>query len=318
MELRHLRYFIAVAEELHFGRAAARLHIAQPPLSRQIRQLEEELEVELLDRTKRRIELTAAGRTFLTEAKRVLAQSERAVRAAQSTGRGEMGPLALGFVPSAGLDVLPRALRLCRARLPQLELELHPMTRCQQIDALRSGRIQIGLVLLPFEDAPLAIEPLRREALVAVLPEGHRLARRERLKMLDLRTEAVISFPRPPRGRDHIIVSACRQAGFEPQMSYATDRIETNLALVAAGLGVSLLPASVRNLRRVGVVYRSLVPPAPEVEIAAAYPREGASASALAFLAVLREATAGARRLRSAPAIACRGGRAEPGRSYSA
>lgn len=315
MELRHLRYFIAVAEELHFGRAAARLHMAQPPLSRQIRQLEDELGVTLLDRARRRVELTPAGRTFLDEARRILAQSERAVRVAQRAGRGEEGPLSLGFVPAADLDILPRALRLCRERLPDLELELHPMTRCQQVDALRGGRIQVGILFLPIDDDGLAVEPLRREPLVVVLPEDHRLARRDRLRMIDLQDEPMISFPRARRGRDHMTITACRQAGFEPRMSYATDRIETNLALVAAGLGVSLLPASIRNLRRSGVVYRPLVLPAPHLEMAAAVPRDAAPDGVAAFLRILREAAGRTSRARTVRAIrACD----EPVRSYSA
>jgi len=319
MELRHLRYFVAVAEELHFGRAAARLHMAQPPLSRQIRQLEEELGVTLLDRGKRRVDLTPAGRTFLAEARRVLVQSERAVRAAQRTERGEIGPLALGFVPAADLELLPRALRLCSARHPHFELELHPMTRCQQVDALRSGRIQVGVVFLPFDGGGLTIEPLSREPLVAVLPAGHRLARRERVRMLDLQDDPMISFPRARRDGDHMTLSACRRAGFEPRMSYATDRIETNLALVAAGLGVSLMPASIKNLRRSGVVYRPLVPPAPQVEMAVAYPREAPSPAVATFLHVLREAARGRPRW-PRPVGAARLGSesAEPAPSYSA
>jgi len=293
MELRHLRYFVAVAEELHFGRAAARLHIAQPPLSRQIRQLEDELGVTLLDRAKRRVQLTQAGRAFLAEARRVLAQTERAVRAAQRTGRGEGGHLAVGFVPCADLDLLPRALGACRERLPRLELELHPLTRCRQIDALRSGRIQVGIVLLPVDESGLVVEALQREPLVAVLPERHRLARRERVRLLDLREENMVSFPRPVSpSNDHVTLTACRVAGFEPRMSYATDRIETNLAMIAAGLGVGLLPASIRNLKRSGVVYRPLVPPAPHVDVAVAYRREDATPALLAFLDVLREVTA--------------------------
>jgi DNA-binding transcriptional LysR family regulator len=319
MELRHLRYFLAVAEELHFGRAAARLHMAQPPLSRQIRQLEEELGVTLLDRGKRRVALTAAGRTFLAEARRVLVQSERAVRAAQRTDRGELGPLALGFVPAADLELLPRALRLCRARFPRFELELHPMTRCQQVEALRDGRIQAGIVFLPFEGGGLTIEPLSREPLVAVLPAGHRLARHERVRMLDLQDDPMISFPRARRDGDHMTLSACRQAGFEPRMSYATDRIETNLGLVAAGLGVSLLPASIKNLRRAGVVHRPLVPPAPQVEMAVAYPRETASPTVTTFVQVLREATSARPRWpRSAGAAPLGSESAEPAPSYSA
>jgi DNA-binding transcriptional LysR family regulator len=195
------------------------------------------------------------------------------------------------------------------------------MTRCQQVDALRGGRIQIGIVFLPIDGGGLTVAPLCREPLVAVLPEDHRCARRERVRLLDLQGDAMISFPRAARGRDHMTLSACRQAGFEPRMAYATDRIETNLGLVAAGLGVSLLPASIRNLRRAGVVYRPLVPPAPHLEMAAAYPRDTVSPGVTTFLRVLREATGRARRGRAGrakTALAAGGDPPEPASSRSA
>ncbi len=301
MELRHLRYFIAVAEELHFGRAAARLHIAQPPLSRQIRQLEEELQVTLLTRTKRRVELTDAGRAFLTEARRVFAQAEQAVRAAQRTSRGEIGRLALGFVSSADLDLLPRVLGVWAERFPHVEVELNALTRCQQVEALRDRRIQVGLVRLPIEDAGLVVEAVEREPLVAALPEGHRLARQARVRVADLETEPMIVFPRGSSpSRYDVIASACRQAGFAPRGLPGTNSIQTNLGLIAAGLGVSLVPASARNLHRVGVVYRPLAPPVPHVVMGVAYLRDEASPIVPAFVQVIREVTARSGRERRA------------------
>src|SRR5215470_3343253 len=157
MELRHLRYFVAVAEELHFGRAAIRLHMAQPPLSQQIRQLEQEIGVTLLNRTKRRVELTPAGRAFLEEARRTLAQAERSVRTAQRASRGETGFLAIGFVPTADLDVLPRVLRAWRRRCPDVEVELSALSPAQQVEALREGRIQVGILRPPIDDAGLTV-----------------------------------------------------------------------------------------------------------------------------------------------------------------
>src|SRR5689334_5740766 len=152
MELRHLRYFLAVAEELHFGRAATRLGIAQPPLSQQIRQLEQELGATLLNRTKRRVELTPAGRAFLEHTRQILAETERAKRVARRAGRGEIGRLAIGFVSSADLDVLPRVLRAWRERFPDVEVELHALLTAAQVDALGRGRLDVGFIRLPADE----------------------------------------------------------------------------------------------------------------------------------------------------------------------
>jgi DNA-binding transcriptional LysR family regulator len=287
MELRHLRYFLAVAEELHFSRAAGRLHMAQPPLSQQIRQLERELGVVLFNRTKRHVELTAAGHAFLEEARRVLAQSERAVRAAQRAARGEIGQLTIGFVPSADLDILPRVLRAWNARFPHVEIELHSLLPIAQIEALREGRIHIGFVRLPVDEGGLVVERIQREPLLAALPHRHRLARSPLVRLADLANDTLILFPRDiAPGYYDAFISACRRAGFTPRVLHPGS-MQTNLGLVSAGLGVSLLPASIRNLRRTGVVYRPLAPPVPQVEMAAAYSPEERSAVLPAFLQVL-------------------------------
>src|SRR5512132_1230001 len=163
MELRHLRYFLAVAEELHFGRAAARVRIAQPPLSQQIRQLEQELGITLFNRTKRRVELTPAGRAFLEHARQILAETERAKRVAQRAGRGEIGRLAIGFVASADLDLLPRVLRVWRARFPDVDVELHALLTAAQAEALRHGRVDVGFVRLPMDETGLVVDAITRE-----------------------------------------------------------------------------------------------------------------------------------------------------------
>ena len=289
MELRHLRYFVAVAEELHFGRAAARVRIAQPPLSQQIKQLEQELAVTLFTRTKRRVELTAAGRAFLAEVRRVLAQTEHAVETAQRADRGEIGPLAIGFVPSADLDVLPRALRTWTARFPDVELALHPLSPGGPMDAVRDGRVHVNFVRLPVEgEDGLVVESIQREPLVAALPRAHRLAGLARVKLADLADDTMILFPRDvaPRYYD-VYVGACRRAGFTPRVLHPGS-MQTNLGLVSAGLGVALMPASIRNLRRRGVVYRPLAPPVPWVEMAVAYRSDERSSVVRAFLDVVR------------------------------
>jgi DNA-binding transcriptional LysR family regulator len=290
MELRHLRYFVAVAEELHFSRAAVRLHMAQPPLSQQIRQLEQELGVLLFNRTKRRVELTPAGRAFLQEVRRLLAQTERAVAIAQRAARGEIGQLAIGYVPSADLDILPRVLRVWRARYPHVELELHALLPAAQVEALRQGIIQIGFLRLPVDDSGLRVESIQREPLVAALPQRHRLARGTRVRLADLAGETLILFPRDHApGYYDVFISACRRAGFTPRLLHPGN-MQTNLALVSAGLGVTLMPASIRSLRRDGVVYRPLAPPVPHVEMAVAYRRDEPSAVVPAFLRVIHEA----------------------------
>ncbi|HZP29721.1 MAG TPA: LysR substrate-binding domain-containing protein [Acidimicrobiia bacterium] len=288
MELRHLRYFLAVAEELHFGRAAARVGIAQPPLSQQVRQLEAEMGVALLHRTKRRVELTPAGRVFLDDVRAVFAQTARAVDRARRTSRGELGRLEIGFVPSADLDVLPRVLRAWRRRFPRVDVGLHLLLPGAQIDALREGRIHVGFLRLPVEDATLAVEPILREPLVAVLPERHRLARRRRVAVAELQGEAMIVFPRDVAPAYYDVYMKALAADGGASRVLHPGSMQTNLGLVSAGLGVSLMPASIRNLRRAGVVYRPLAPPAPVVEMAIAYRREEQAPVVPGFLRIVR------------------------------
>jgi DNA-binding transcriptional LysR family regulator len=289
VELRHLRYFVAVAEELHFGRAAARLHMAQPPLSQQIRHLERELDVALFARTKRRVELTAAGRVFLEEARALLAGAEQAVRTVQRASRGEIGQLAIGFVPSADLDVLPRVLSVWKAHSPQVEISLHALLSGAQIDALHAGAIQVGFVRLPVDETGLVVEPIQREPLVAALPSGHRLAGSARVNLADLAADTMVLFTRDVApGYYDVFIAACRRAGFTPRLLHASS-MQTNLGLVAAGLGVTLMPASIRNLRRAGVVYRPLAFPVPHVEMAVAHRADEPSPILPAFLRIVHE-----------------------------
>ncbi|HYR95104.1 MAG TPA: LysR substrate-binding domain-containing protein [Candidatus Binatus sp.] len=290
MELRHLRYFVAVAEELHFGRAAVRLRMAQPPLSHQIRQLEEEMGVALFHRTKRRVEITPAGQVFLEEVRHLFAQAELAVSRAQRANRGEIGKLGIGFVPSADLDILPRVLRTWGKRFPRVEIDLHALLAVAQVEALREDRIQVGFVRLPVDGGGLVIETIQQEPLMAVLPAGHRLARCARVRLADLAGDPMIMFPRRvASGYYDLLISACRGAGFTPQVLHEPGSIQTNLGLVSAKLGVTLMPASIRTLRRAGVVYRPLAPPVPQVEMALAYRRDDRSAVLPAFLQVVRE-----------------------------
>jgi len=293
VELRHLRYFVAVAETLHFGRAAARLHIAQPPLSRQIRQLEAELGVRLFERTQRRVQLTSAGQVFLAEARRILAQVDRAVSAARQVARGETGALAVGFIGAASYSILPAVVQAFRARYPRVDVALHEMSTEQQLAALREGRIEVGFVRPPVDDAHLAAETVLREPLLVALPRAHPLARRRALPLAALAREPFVLFPRPlGPGLYDQIMALCREAGFRPSVTQEALQTQTIARLVRAGVGVSLVPASVRNLRERGVIYRPLQDATADVEMAVAWRREAASALVQHYLAVVREVTA--------------------------
>jgi DNA-binding transcriptional LysR family regulator len=290
VELRHLEYFVAVAEELHFGRAAARLRIAQPPLSQQIRKLEEELEVQLFYRTKRHVQLTEVGEIFLEEARQTLAQAARAREMAQKASRGELGRLAIGFVGSAVSEALPLLLVRFRERFPDVELTLRELTTSQQIRALREGRIQIGLLRPPINDVTLSVETLLKEPLLVALPEQHLLAARRSLSVETLANERFIIFPRPQGpGLYDQIISLCQQAGFSPHIVQEAIQMQTILGLVAAGLGIALIPASARHLRSGEVVYCTLQPSVIHVEMALAWPKDAASPVLQAFLGVARE-----------------------------
>jgi len=294
MELRHLRYFLAVAEELHFGRAAARLHIAQPPLSQQIRQLERELGFDLFLRTNRRVRLTDAGRAFRAEAQALLDRLGRAAVAAGRVARGESGALAVGFVASATYALLPALYRRFHERHPDVALTLAEMSTAEQVEALRAGRIQLGLARPPVGDETLAVEPLVDEPLVVALPTRHRLAPRRALALRTLASEPFVLFPSQPRpGWIDVVQDACRAAGFLPSVAQEVLELSTAVTLVAAGIGVTLVPASAQALRLAGVVYRPLRSPAPTTRLLALRRSDDRSAVVERFLEVAREVVRG-------------------------
>lgn len=265
IEIRHLRYFVAVAEELHFGRAAQRLGMAQPPLSQQIRRLEQELGVELLHRTKRRVQLTEPGRAFLDEARKVIAQAETAVAVAQRAGRGEVGRLVIGFLGAATFSLLPAILKVFRQRFPGVEIELHELKAFELVQALHQGRIHVGLVRMPVHDELLSVEPILEEKLVVALPEQHPLAEKPRVAFGDLAAEA---FLLPPRqlapGFYEQLTDLAQQAGFSLRIGPEASQLQTILNLVAAGMGITLVPESVMQMSGRGVVFKRLPEPAPD------------------------------------------------------
>jgi DNA-binding transcriptional LysR family regulator len=243
MELRHLRYFIVVAEALHFGRAAARLHIAQPPLSQQIRRLEEELRAPLLRRTSRHVELTTAGRLFLPEAKQTVAQANRAARIARRASQGEIGQLFVGCTPWADFTSGPQVIRGFGKRHPHVEVELHSLSSAEQIAALEDGRLDAGILRPPVHSQALLTEPLLAERLVVAFPRGHRFAAYRRVPWAELSHEAyvLLSRRRAP-SFDGLVSRACAEAGLTLSVRYEVDHPQAVLALVTAGLGVSLAP----------------------------------------------------------------------------
>ena len=274
-DLRQLRHFIAVAERLHFGRAAAALHISQPPLSRSIRDLEARVGATLLARTRRSVALTPEGARFLEEAKRLLAQLERAVQEVGSMAAGAGGRLRLGFVSLADYGVLPGLLKAYKAARPGVELALREMLSPGQAAALASGELDIGLLLPPVAGADLEHIVVQRERFVAALPARHRLAHtRGRIAVRELAGEAFVMVPRAlAPGLHDIIAALTARAGFAPRIVQEAIQMQTVVSLVSSGLGVALVPASVANLGRRGVAYRELADAHPRLDLWLAWRR---------------------------------------------
>lgn len=260
MELRQLRYFIAVAEERSFSRAAERLHISQPPLSTQIMMLEEELGVRLLERSNRGVSLTAAGSVFYEEMRAVLVRLEHGKTRTRQAGQGHVGTLSIGFVSIADYGILPPALKDFRTRFPEVEVHLHELTTDAQIREMRMGRLDLGIALGPIEDGNLSFEPLSHEALVLAMPVGHRLAKAKGPR--DLRAFSKENFIVTPRdiapGLYDLMISRCYASGFVPRITQQARQMQTVISLVAAGMGIALVPSSVQNLKRTGVQYARL------------------------------------------------------------
>lgn len=244
MELRHLRYFVAVAEELHFGRAAARLHISQPPLSQQIGNLEEELGLKLFSRRHRRVELTNAGRVFLIEAKQTLLQIEKAAAAAKRADRGEIGPLVVACSPIAVHTVLPLVLKDFRAQLPEVEIGIRELMAQEIFESLRERSADVGLLMPLFESQGLQRQIVLTVPMIAALPKAHPLAKRRHIRLKQLAHERFVLFSRRwACGFYEHAIGLCRRGGFTPKVVHEAAQHPTLLALVAAGYGVSLIPA---------------------------------------------------------------------------
>jgi len=291
MELRHLRYFVAVAEELSFTRAARNLNMAQPPLSQQIRDLEAEVGARLFLRTHHRVELTAAGSLFLTDARDVLSRASDALDKVRRAAQGEEGELRLGFVGTAMVDdAVPQLLRDFRTRHPAIALHLEQLGTMQQVQALLGRRIDAGFIRPPVEEPRLVLRTVMREALMLALPLKHPLARNRRVRLHSLAREPWVMVSHDTAaGFYQRTVDLCLEAGFSPKVSLEVGEMQTVVGLVAAGFGVALVPAAMTALRRRGAVYVPLAGPRAMVEISVAYLRDHRSPVLGNFLRLIRE-----------------------------
>lgn len=273
MDLRHLRYFVAVAEERHFGHAADRLHMAQPPLSQAIRQLEADLGVELLHRTTRRVDLTDAGAVYLARARAILAHVDEASHEARRVAAGAVGHLAIGCVGSATYSLLPTLSRQLTAELPGVDFSFRgEMLVPDQVEALRSGEIDIALLRPPVTDRSLALAPLRRDRLVVALPADHPLAAKRQVRAADLGRVDVIVHSADRRSVMYgVVLRILHDAGVEPRIRHEVGETSTLVTLVAGGLGAAVVPEPVTALALDGVVYRPLIRPTAYIDLAVAH-----------------------------------------------
>lgn len=285
MDLRLMRYFVAVAEELNFSRAARRLNMAQPPLSQQIKLLESEIGVPLLKRDNRNVELTEPGKVFLEAARLTLLQADLAVQAAQLAERGQIGELSIGFVGSAADGILVNKLKAFRDQYPSVHLILKEMTTSEQLDALHARKIHAGFVR-PFGHQPtIKSRVFTEEPLVLALPEFHALASLSEVSVLEAAEEPFIM---PPRhlGPDFYdtIIGFFRGHGASLRIVQEAVQMHTIVNLAATGLGLAAVPSSVRNFRRPGIVYRDFAEPSPKIQLLIAWREDDASPALLAFL----------------------------------
>jgi DNA-binding transcriptional LysR family regulator len=293
MELRHLRYFVAVAEELNFRRAAERLHISQPPLTTQVRQLEEEIGAKLLERNSHHVALTAAGNLFLESCRRLLRDAEEAAQAARRASRGETGRLSIGFVPSLAYGVMPSLLRHYRQHFPHVELNLAEMHTANQLAELVARRLDVCLIGsgLPEDHPELESVVVVEEPLVAALPEDHRLARRRTIPLPALAKEEFLVASRQKPTRYNLwLIELCQKFGFEPKIAQQThQRTTTVLNYVAAGFGVAVVPAQFSRVPTSGVVFVPLARPTPPYRYCAVWRRLGRTPVVDRFIAAARE-----------------------------
>ncbi|MFC0271835.1 LysR family transcriptional regulator [Metabacillus herbersteinensis] len=290
MELRHLKYFIMVAEELHFGRAAKRLNISQPPLSQQIKQLEQELNITLFNRTNRSVELTVTGEVFLEKSRKILNYINNACEEAQGVDRGEIGELVLAFGGSAAFDLLPTIIQTCNKLLPNITLDLIQLTTSEQIKALEESRIHVGLLVSPIESSLIDTEMLRTESFVVCLPDYHPLAKRNGpINAIELANEKFIMPPmQAGKGYYDAINKIYEDAGFTPNVVQTAKEQHTMVSLVAAGIGIVIVPESTQFIKLEGIVYKLFNKPYIKVN-SIAWNKDNKHPVVKAFLKLMRE-----------------------------
>ncbi|SFE78699.1 transcriptional regulator, LysR family [Variovorax sp. OK212] len=291
MEMRHLRYFVAVAEELSFTRAARRLHIAQPPLSTQIRLLEEELETQLFERDKRHVFLTEAGRHFLERARGILADTESAKTEVRSAALGEIGRIVLGYTNSAMfLPALPRAVRSFCAKHPKVKVALHEMTSLDQLDAVHMRRLDLGILRRPNVAVPsgIVLEQWCEAPLLAAIPLDHPLSRTS-VRIVDLRNQPLILYERSAGiGLYWKVLELCSLAGFRPHTVQEARDASTIIGLVAAGVGIAVVPDGADCIKLEGVVFKRLEEGSASSSLHFAYRQDDSSPHRESLLKELR------------------------------
>ncbi len=296
MELRHLRYFAAVAEELNFTRAARRLNIAQPPLTQQIKALEAELGVTLIDRSAYHISLTRAGQAFAAEVTRILGEVRNAVLIAKRAARGAVGQLRVGFTESASFNPLVTStFRSFRCAFPDIEVSLEERQSTQLVVALREGRIDVAFVRPPLKTGDgLSLQLLQEEEMVAAVPSGHPLAKRKSIELRELANEAFILYPRAVRpGLADAVVAACEKAGFSPRVEQYAPQLAATINLVAASLGVSVVPRSMQGLQPGALAYIPLRGRPVRAQLSLAHRTDETSAAVLRFIELTCDAARG-------------------------
>ena len=290
MELRHLRYVVALSEEMNFGRAADAVFVAQSTLSQQIQAFEDEIGVRLFDRSPGGVSLTEAGRTFLPYAKRVLQEAKRAEAVARAARDGLAGLLTISYESTAMRSGLPAIIKAFRTARPQGELDLVEETTSEQLKALREEKTDVGFLFRPFNERGLRVETLFTAPMVAVLPSDHRLAGRDTVPLRDLEGEPHVIWARSGAPRIHdAYLRACHEAGFTPQIIQEIERGESFLGLVEAGLGVSIAHASNVQIRRPGVTYAKITDPTVPLTLGVAYRQADRSSLLERFLETVDE-----------------------------
>src|SRR2546426_6017304 len=294
MELRHLRYFVAVAENLNFTKAAAKLYLAQPSLTRQIHNLEDELGVRLLSRSKSRVDLTEEGRSFLVDARRILALATESILAVQRLGRGETGQLNIAYLSNSDFDLLPETLRAFRRTFPHIALNLFDMTPAEQFRALEARKIDLGFVGLrpPASTRGLQWESIARHKTVVVLPVKHPLARKRRVNLGELKTVFFVGMSEKthPGFRDWLC-ETCQRAGFTPRILQDAELEPAHMTFVAEGLGVTLAREHIKTLPHPGVAIRPLMPPV-RTDYFIAWNRDNDSRALQQYVEIVKSLTA--------------------------